>query len=205
MLTAVWAAVVAAAAAFVIGVGVAIYVMLKAARLMTESSATLASLREREDVLIDQAGTAIDRVGEQIAMTETITASMDDVTASMAELRGRITALTPAAVASADGSRGALTWGAALMYGIARALGLRWAAQYRFIRRRQPGVQEAAAAPARSVRAAGQRVAGPRAAGPRAAGPRAGGPPVGGPRAAGPRVGGQHKPALNGRRGGVSP
>src|SRR5215469_1012208 len=97
MLTAVWAAVVAAAAAFVIGVGVAIYVMLKAARLMTESSATLASLRERENVLIDRASTAIDQVGEQIAMTETITASMDDVTASMAELRGRITALTPAA------------------------------------------------------------------------------------------------------------
>lgn len=188
MLTAVWAAVVAAAAAFVIGVGVAIYVMLKAARLMTESSATLASLREREDVLIDRASTAIDQVGEQIAMTETITASMDDVTASMAELRGRITALTPAASASADGSRGALTWGAALVYGIARALGLRWAAQYRFIRR-QPGAQETAA-PARSVRAAGAQVAGQRAAG---------------QRAAGPRVTGQHRPALNGRRGGVSP
>ena len=190
MLTAVWAAVVAAAAAFVIGVGVAIYVMLKVARLMTESSATLASLREREDVLIDRASTAIDRVGEQIAMTETITASMDDVTASMAELRGRITALTPAAAASADGSRGALTWGAALVYGIARALGLRWAAQYRFIRRRQPGAQEAAAAPARPVRAAGGQAAGQRMAG---------------QRAAGPRVAGQHRPALNGRRGGGSP
>ena len=199
MLTAVWAAVVAAAAAFVIGVGVAIYVMLKAARLMTESSATLASLREREDVLIDRASTAIDRVGEQIAMTETITASMDDVTASMAELRGRITALTPAAV-SADGSRGALTWGAALVYGIARALGLRWAAQYRFIRRRQPGAQQAGAASARPVRAAGTLAAGPRAAGERAAGPRAAGS-----RGAGPRVGGQRRPALDGRRGGVSP
>lgn len=194
MLTAVWAAVVAAAAAFVIGVGVAIYVMLKAARLMTESSATLASLREREDVLIDRAGTAIDQVGEQIAMTETITASMDDVTASMAELRGRITALTPAAGPSADGSRGALTWGAALVYGIARALGLRWAAQRsprphrpaqdRFIPR-QPGAQKAAAAPARPVRAAGAQAAGQRAAG--------------------QRVAGQHRPALNGRRGGVSP
>jgi hypothetical protein len=184
MLTAVWAAVVAAAAAFVIGVGVAIYVMLKAARLMTESSATLASLREREDVLIDRASIAIDRVGEQIEMTETITASMDDVTASMAELRGRITALTPAAAASADGSRGALTWGAALVYGIARALGLRWAAQYRFIRGRQPGTQDAAA-PARSVRAAGAQRTGQRAVAQRPAG--------------------QHRPALNGRRGGVSP
>jgi hypothetical protein len=189
MLTAVWAAVVAAAAAFVIGVGVAIYVMLKAARLMTESSATLASLREREDVLINRASNAIDQVGEQIAMTETITASMDDVTASMAELRGRITALTPAAGASADGSRGALTWGAALVYGIARALGLRWAAQFRFIRRRQPGAREAAAASVPPARAAGVRAAGQR---------------VAGQRAAGPGVAGQHRPALDGRRGGVS-
>jgi len=193
MLTAVWVAVVAAAAAFVAGVAVAIYVMLKAAGLMTESSATLASLREREDLVIERASTAIDRVGEQIAMTETITASMDDVTASMAELRGRMTALTPAPLAGADGSRGALTWSAALVYGLARALRLRWAAQRsprprhpaqrlpgphhpaqdRFIR--QPGAPEAVAAPAR---------------------------PAG---AGGPRVGGQRRGALNGRRGGVSP
>ena len=131
MLTAVWVAVVAAAAAFIVGVAVAIYVMLKAARLMTESSATLASLREREDVLIERASTAIDQVGEQIAMTETITASMDDVTAGMAELRGRLNALAPVATASTDGSRTALTWGAALVYGVARALGLRWAAQFK--------------------------------------------------------------------------
>jgi len=169
---------------------VAIYVMLKAARLMAESSATLASLREREDLVIERAGTAIDRVGEQIAMTETITASMDDVTAGMAELRGRITALTPAPMTGADGSRGALTWGAALVYGLARALGLRWAAQYRFMRRRQPGAREAVAAPARPARAAGPRTAGPRAAG---------------PRTARPQVPGQRRAALNGRRGGVSP
>ena len=131
MLTAVWVAVVAAAAAFIVGVAVAIYVMLKAARLMTESSATLASLREREDVLIERASTAIDQVGEQIAMTETITASMDDVTAGMAELRGRLNALAPAATPSTDGSRTALTWGAALVYGVTRALGLRWAAQFK--------------------------------------------------------------------------
>ena len=79
------------AVAFVIGIGVAVYVMLKAARLMTESSATLASLREREDALIIRASTAIDQVGEQIAKTETIAASMDDVTAGMAELRGLLT------------------------------------------------------------------------------------------------------------------
>jgi hypothetical protein len=152
MVTAVWVAVVA----FVIGVGVAVYVMLKAARLMTESSGAIASLREREDLLIERASATIDRAGEQIARTETITASMDgvtasmaDIAASMAEMRGRVTALTPAARTGPDGTSGALTWTAALAYGFARALGLRWAAQYRFIRHRGPGIQEAAAGPAR--------------------------------------------------------
>jgi hypothetical protein len=120
-------AVVVAVAFWVIGVCVAVYVMLKAARLMTESSAALASLREREDLLIERAGAVIDQAGAQIAKTETITASMDEVTASVAELRGRITALAPAARTSADGTAGTLTWAAALVYGLARALGLRWA------------------------------------------------------------------------------
>jgi hypothetical protein len=128
MLTAVWVAATAAAAAFVIGVAVAVYLMLKAARLLTDSSAALASLQRREDLLIERASAAIDRVGEQITKTETITANMDDVTVGMAELHGRLTALTPAAAPGADGATSALTWVAALLYGIARALGLRWAA-----------------------------------------------------------------------------
>jgi hypothetical protein len=146
MLTAVWGAVIAVAVAFVIGIGVAVYVMLKAARLMTESSATLASLREREDALITRASTAIDQVGEQIAKTETIAASMDDVTASMAELRGRITALAGGQAAPGH-QGGALTWTAALAYGLARALGLRWAARYRLTLRRSPGAGPAGATP----------------------------------------------------------
>jgi hypothetical protein len=139
MLTAVWVAVVA----FVIGVGVAVYVMLKAGRLMAQTSTAIASLREREDLLIDRAGAAIDRAGEQIARTETITVSMDDVTASMAELQGRIRALAPVPRPSTAGTAGTggLTWAAALVYGVARALGLRWAARYQFIRRREPGPQ----------------------------------------------------------------
>jgi len=189
MLTAVWVAVVA----FVIGVGVAVYVMLKAARLMTESSAAIASLREREDLLIDRASAAIDRAGEQIARTETITASMDgvtasmeDVTASMAELRGRITALTPAARPGPEGTSGALTWTAALVYGLARALGLRWAQQYRFIRHPGPGAQEAAAGSARPAAVSRRRPV-----------------PVTGSRAV--PVTGQRRAALTGRRGKVAP
>ncbi len=158
MLTAVWVAVVIAAAAFVIGVGVAVYVMLKAARLMTESSAARASLREREDLLVERAGSVVDRAGAQIAATETITASMADVTASMAELRGRIAALAPARPGTGD-SGGALTWVAALIYGLARALGLRWAARYRLIRRRGLSAPEAAPGPSRPAPGSGRQAA----------------------------------------------
>src|SRR5215467_10166743 len=93
MLTAVWVAVVA----FVVGVGVAVYVMLKAARLMSEASAAVAGLREREDLLIERANAAIDKAGEQIARTETVTAAMEDVTAGMSEIGGHLTALAPPA------------------------------------------------------------------------------------------------------------
>jgi hypothetical protein len=189
MLTAVWVAVVA----FVIGVGVAVYVMLKAARLMTEGSAAVASLREREDLLIDRASATIDRAGGQIARTETITASMDgvaasmeDVAASMAELRGRMTELAPPARTGSEGTGGVLTWTAALAYGLTRAVGLRWARQYRVIRHRGPGVQEAAAGPARPAAVSGRRPV-----------PVTGSRPV--------PVTGQRRPALTVRRGKVAP
>ena len=124
MLTAVWVAVVA----FVVGVGVAVYVMLKAARLMSETSAAVAGLRERGDLLIERANAAIDQAGEQIARTETVTASMEGVTAAMTQMSGHLTATAPALPAPGEGTSGALTWAAALVYGVRWALGLRLSA-----------------------------------------------------------------------------
>jgi len=125
MLTAVWVAVVAAAAAFVVGVGVAVYVMLKAARLMSETSAAVAGLRERGDLLIERANAAIDQADEQIARTETVTASMEGVTVAMAEMTGHPIATAPALPAPGEGTSGPLTWAAALVYGVRWALGAR--------------------------------------------------------------------------------
>jgi hypothetical protein len=125
MLTAVWAAVVAAAAAFVAGVGVAVYVMLKAARLMSETSAAVAGLRERGDLLIERANAAIDQAGEQIARTETVTANMEGVTTAMAQMSGHLTATAPALPAPGEATSGPLTWAAALAYGVRWALGAR--------------------------------------------------------------------------------
>ena len=112
MVTAVQAAVVAAAAAWVIGVGVAVYVMLKAARLISETSTTVTGLRERGDLLIGRANAAIDRAGEQITRTEAVTASIEGVTATTADAAGR-----------------PLAWAAALVYGIRWAAGTRRAAR----------------------------------------------------------------------------
>ena len=129
MVTAVQVAAVAAAAAWVIGVGVAVYVMLKAARLMSETSTTVAGLRKRGDLLIERANAAIDRAGEQISKTEAVTASIEGVTATMSELDGHLTALAPPAASQASATGRPLTWAAALAYGIRWALGTRRAAQ----------------------------------------------------------------------------
>lgn len=127
MVTAVQAAVVAAAAAWVIGVGVAVYVMLKAARLMSEASTTVAGLRERGDLLIQRANATIDRAGEQITRTEAVTASIEGVTATMSELDGHLTALAPPPASEAGATGRPLAWAAALVYGIRFALGMRGA------------------------------------------------------------------------------
>ena len=129
MVTAMQAAVVAAAAAWVIGVGVAVYVMLKAARLMSETSTTVTGLRERGDLLIERANAAIDRAGEQITRTEAVTASIEGVTATMTELDGHLTALAPPAASPANAAGRPLAWAASLVYGIRWALGTRRAEQ----------------------------------------------------------------------------
>lgn len=129
MVTAVQAAAVAAAAAWVIGVGVAVYAMLKAARLMSETCTTVAGLRKRGDLLIDRANAAIDRAGEQITKTGAVTASIEGVTATMSELDGHLTALAPPAAGQTSATGRPLTWAAALVYGIRWALGTRRAEQ----------------------------------------------------------------------------
>jgi uncharacterized protein YoxC len=147
--TAVQAAVVAAAAAWVIGVGVAVYVMLKAARLMSETSTTVTGLRERSDLLIGRANAVIDQAGEQVTRTEAVTASIEGVTATMSELDGHLTALAPPAAAETSATFRPLTWAAALVYGI------RWA-----LTTRRPGRQGTARqASGRPGRDAGRRAA----------------------------------------------
>src|SRR5215472_3105729 len=163
MLTAVWVAVVA----FVVVAGVAVYVMLKAARLMSETSAAVAGLRERGDLLIDRANAAIDQAGEQIARTETVTASMEGITAAMAQMSGHLAATAPALPAPGEDTSGPLTWAAALVYGVRWAVGARRAG--RPGRAASPGGQTAQPAARRPSRPAGSRPSRPAARQPRPA------------------------------------
>src|SRR5215471_11715476 len=136
MLNAVWVAVIVAAAFWVVGVCAAVYVMAKAARLMSQTTDAIATLRERQEALIERANTTIDRASEQLVKT-------DAVTANMAELTGRMTALAPLArvIAASAGSPAAKV--AALAYGVNRALWMR----------RPAGAQRGSRPPAPGMRA----------------------------------------------------
>jgi len=117
MLTAVWVAVIIAAAFWVIGVCAAVYLLIKLAGLVSQTSSA--------ELAIDRANAAVDRAGEQIVKTDAITASMDEVTANMAELTDRVTSLAPLARVIASGAGTPLARVSALVYGLRRATQLR--------------------------------------------------------------------------------
>jgi uncharacterized protein YoxC len=125
MLNAVWVAVIVAVAFWVIAVCVAVYVMLKAARLVSETTSAVADARGHGQLLAERAGDASRRAHEQLDKAELITASLDGVTTRMAELNDQLTALTPAARAIADRVGAPLARLAAVVYGVSRALGMR--------------------------------------------------------------------------------
>lgn len=125
MLDAVWVAVIAAAAFWVVAVCAAVHLMAKTARLVTEATTALTGLRDRQDLLIERANATIDHANEQLIKTGAITASMDEVTANMAELTGRVAAIAPLARVIAASAGSPLARAAALAYGLNRALWMR--------------------------------------------------------------------------------
>lgn len=154
MLTAVWVAIVVAVAFWAIAVCAGVYVMLRAARLINQSTAVLTGLRQRSEALMDEAEAVTRRANEQVTRTEAIAASMDEVTTTMAELNGRITGLGPAARSLAEGAGLPLTRIAAFVYGVARALGMRRAGGPRAVR---PGQRAVDSGPRTTSPPPGQR------------------------------------------------
>ncbi len=111
-----------AAVAFAVGVGAAIYALLKLARLATEATRYLTGMQQRTGELIEQAHAAIDRANEQLTKTEAITANVNEVTANVAELTEHMSALASLGRALATGPVGKA---AAFAYGVRRAVSLR--------------------------------------------------------------------------------
>src|SRR5690349_17816476 len=97
MLNAVWVAVIIAAFCWAALVAVAVYVLVKLARLINQTSATVADLRRSSDAVIDRAHATLDATAGQLSRTDEITASMDEVAGNMAELTGRVTSFAPLA------------------------------------------------------------------------------------------------------------
>ena len=125
MLNAVWVAVIIAAACWAVLVIAAVYVLIKLARLITQTSAAVSGLREDSDAVIARAHATIDATAGQLNRTDEITASMDQVATGMAELTGRVTALAPLARLAAATSGTRLARVSALVYGVRHAAELR--------------------------------------------------------------------------------
>lgn len=107
----------------------AVFVLFRLGRFLSESSRLVADVRERGDVLLQRAQTAVDgaqaavdRAGCQLDRTESVTASMDELGAGMGELAGQVTALAGLGRAIANGPVGRT---GAVVYGIRHAVSLR--------------------------------------------------------------------------------
>jgi hypothetical protein len=152
---------------------VAVWVLIRLARLAGAASRVLAEWHARSGELLVSAQAAVQRSQQQLDRTDAITASMDQVTASMAELSGHVSALSGLAGAFSGALGGPLLRLAAAAYGIRRAVAIRRPVPPGQLAESRPALsapQPAAAQPAAAQLAAAQ----PAAA--RPAGARTGGP-----------------------------
>ncbi len=111
-----------AAGAFAVLACVAVFVLLRLARLASAVTGLVTRYSDRADKLIEQAQAAVDRTNEQLARTDAITASMDEVTSNMAELSGHVAALAGVARGLSNAVAAPLTGAASLVYGVRRAV-----------------------------------------------------------------------------------
>jgi uncharacterized protein YoxC len=111
-----------AAGVFAVLACVAIFVLIKLARLMSAATGMVTQYRERADKLIEQAQAAVDRTNEQLTRTDAITASMDQVTTHMAELSGHVSALAGLARGISTAASAPLTGMSAFVFGLRRAI-----------------------------------------------------------------------------------
>src|ERR1700746_3582114 len=121
MLNAVWVAVIIAAFCWAVLVAAAVYVLVKLARLINQTSAAVADLRQSSDAVIDRGHATLDATAGQLSRTDEITASMDEVAGNMAELTGRVTNFAPLAKLAAVQAGGPAGPGSPFRSGVRRA------------------------------------------------------------------------------------
>lgn len=125
MLNAVWVAVIIAAFCWAVLVAAAVFVLVKLARLISQTSAAVSGLRDSSDAVIERAHATLDTTAGQLSRTGEITASMDEVAGHMAELTGRVTQFAPLARLAAAQAGGRLSRVSAFVYGVRHAAELR--------------------------------------------------------------------------------
>lgn len=111
-----------AAGFFAVLACVAMFVLLRFARLMSVVTGMATEYRDRADALIEQAQAAVDRTNAQLDRTDAITASMDQVTANMAELSGHVSGLAGLAKGISSAATAPLTGASAFAFGLRRAI-----------------------------------------------------------------------------------
>src|ERR1700761_1600748 len=112
-----WGDVAALVAAFFFAVLIcaAVYVLIRLARLLTDT-------RARSDSVFERAQAAVDRAHEQLDATGTVAAGMDELNTGMSQLGAQVSALAGLGRAVATGPVGRA---AAFVYGVKHAVGLR--------------------------------------------------------------------------------
>src|SRR5579875_590189 len=119
-----WGDVAALVAVFFFAVLVcaAVYVLIRLARLLTDTRRLVADLNTRSDSVFERAQAAVDRAHEQLDATSTVAAGMDELNTGMSQLSAQVSTLAGLGRAVATGPAGRA---AAFVYGVRHAVGLR--------------------------------------------------------------------------------
>jgi uncharacterized protein YoxC len=118
-----------AAAFFAVGVGAAVFVLARLARLIAAATSLVTSYQAGADDLLARTRAAVERADEQLARTGALADSVDQVNASMSELSEQVSAVAGTARLIAAGLGAPVLRLAAAGHGIRHALAIRRSGQ----------------------------------------------------------------------------
>jgi methyl-accepting chemotaxis protein len=114
-----------AAAFFAVGVGAAVFVLARLARLIGATTALVTSYQAGADDVLNRARACVARADEQLARTGALADGVDEVAASMSDLSEQITAVAGTARMIATGLGVPVVRLAAAGHGVRYALAIR--------------------------------------------------------------------------------